>query len=91
MAGPLVRLTCTGLDGLVRSHVQHHVDVASYCYAGSQASLLRALFEDRRRPLFGQAREVTLPPIAPDAIAVWVVERLLDRLADALRFALQLD
>jgi hypothetical protein len=63
------------LDGLVRSHVQHHVGIASYCYAGSQASLLRALFEDRRRPLFGQAREVTLPPIAIDAIGRWVAER----------------
>ena len=63
------------LDGLVRSHVQHHVDVASYCYAGSQASLLRALFEDRGRPLFGQAREVALSPLPADAIAVWVVGR----------------
>jgi uncharacterized protein len=63
------------LDGLVRSHVQHHVGIASYCYAGSQASLLRALFEDRRRPLFGQAREVTLPPLPTDAIATWVTER----------------
>ena len=63
------------LDGLVRSHVQHHVGVASYCYAGSQASLLRTLFEDRSRPLFGQAREVTLSPIPIDAIATWVLER----------------
>lgn len=63
------------LDGLVRSHVQHHAGIASYCYAGSQASLLRALFEDRRRPLFGQAREVTLSPISTDAIASWVATR----------------
>jgi uncharacterized protein len=63
------------LDGLVRSHVQHHVGIASYCYAGSQASLLRALFEDRSRPLFGQAREVTLSPLPTDAIAAWVVGR----------------
>ncbi len=63
------------LDGLVRSHVQHHVGIASYCYAGSQPSLLRALFEDRRRPLFGQAREVTLAPLTPAAIANWVLER----------------
>lgn len=63
------------LDGLVRSHVQHHAGVASYCYAGSQASLLQALFEDRQRPLFGQAREVTLAPIATEAIASWVQER----------------
>lgn len=63
------------LDGLVRSHVQHHAGIASYCYAGSQASLLRALFEDRRRPLFGQAREVTLSPIPAGAIATWVAAR----------------
>lgn len=63
------------LDGLIRSHVQHHVDIASYCYAGSQASLLRALFEDRQRPLFGQAREVPLAPIAAGAIQGWVLER----------------
>jgi hypothetical protein len=63
------------LDGLVRSHVQHHAGVASYCCAGSQASLLRALFEDRSRPLFGQAREVTLEPLATDAIAHWVRQR----------------
>jgi uncharacterized protein len=63
------------LDGLVRSHVQHHVGVASYCYAGSQATLLRALFEDRRRPLFGQAREVALRPIPVAAIADWVAAR----------------
>jgi hypothetical protein len=63
------------LDGLVRSHVQHHAGVASYCYAGSQASLLRALFEDRNRPLFGQAREVTLALLATEAIAGWVRQR----------------
>lgn len=63
------------LDGLVRSHVQHHARIASYCYAGSQASLLRALFEDRTRPLFGQAREVTLDPLASEAIADWVEGR----------------
>src|SRR5665811_2172023 len=54
------------LDGLIRSHVQHHVEIASYCYAGSQVSLLRALFEDRQRPLFGQAREAPLAPIMAD-------------------------
>lgn len=63
------------LDGLVRSHVQHHAGLASYCYAGSQASLMRALFEDRRRPLFGQAREVTLSPFAAETVAEWVERR----------------
>ncbi len=63
------------IDGLVRSHVQHHAGLASYCYAGSKASLMRALFEDRQRPLFGQAREVTLAPFTAEAIAQWVQGR----------------
>jgi len=63
------------LDGLLRSHVQHHAGLVSYCYAGSQASLLRALFEDRQRPLFGQAREVSLAPFPAEAIANWAEER----------------
>jgi hypothetical protein len=28
-----------GLDGLVRSHIQHQGDAASYIFAGSQTSL----------------------------------------------------
>jgi uncharacterized protein len=63
------------LDGIVRSHVQHQSGVASYCFAGSQASVLAALFEDRRRPLFAQARAVGLSPIADEEIASWVSEQ----------------
>ena len=63
------------LDGIVRSHVQHDAGIASYCFAGSQASVLAALFEDRRRPLFAQARPVGLSPIAAPEIASWVSER----------------
>jgi hypothetical protein len=48
-----------GMDGVFRSHIQHHADV-SYLFAGSEPSLLRALFEDRARPLYGQAERVRL-------------------------------
>jgi predicted protein tyrosine phosphatase len=44
------------LDGLVRAVTQHHGRAAAYIYAGSAPSLMRALFADRERPLFGQAR-----------------------------------
>ncbi len=50
----------SGLDGLLRSHVQYHGDAAVYVYAGSQPSLMRRLFEDRERPLYGQAEPLTL-------------------------------
>ena len=58
------------LDGLVRSVIQHHREGAAYVYAGSAPSLMRALFSDRERPLFGQARPLALPPLpAEDAVA----------------------
>jgi uncharacterized protein len=53
----------TTLDGLVRSVIQHHGRAAAYIYAGSAPSLMRALFAERERPLFGQARPLALPPL----------------------------
>lgn len=49
------------LDGLVRSVIQHHGDAAAYVFAGSQPSLMRALFSDHERPFYGQARPLELP------------------------------
>lgn len=64
-----------GLDGLVRSRIQHHGDAASYVFAGSQTSLLRELFADRERPLYGQAQPIALGPLPPAALAGYVSER----------------
>jgi uncharacterized protein len=49
------------LDGLVRSVIQHHSEAAAYVFAGSQPSLMRALFSDHERPFYGQARPLELP------------------------------
>ncbi|MGH2902074.1 MAG: AAA family ATPase [Solirubrobacteraceae bacterium] len=49
------------LDGLVRSVIQHHGEAAAYVFAGSQPSLMRALFSDQERPFYGQARPLELP------------------------------
>lgn len=51
------------LDGLLRSHVQYHGDAATYIYAGSHPSLMRRLFTDRERPLYGQAEPLDLSPL----------------------------
>jgi DNA-binding transcriptional ArsR family regulator len=64
-----------GLDGLVRSRIQHHGEAASYAFAGSRTSLLRELFADRERPLYGQAQPVELQPLPQDELAVYVSER----------------
>ncbi len=63
------------LDGLLRSHVQYHGDAAVYVYAGSQPSLMRRLFSDRERPLYGQAEPLELGPLPLDEVTVELAER----------------
>ncbi|MFI4991454.1 MAG: hypothetical protein ACHQHO_11155 [Solirubrobacterales bacterium] len=53
-------LALEGMDGVVRSHIQHHGDAATYFYSGSEPSMLERLFADRTRPLYGQARQMRL-------------------------------
>jgi len=66
------------LDGLVRSHVQYHGDAAVYVYAGSQPSLMRRLFSDRERPLYGQAEPLELGPLPVDEVIVELAERFAE-------------
>jgi hypothetical protein len=63
------------LDGLLRSHIQYHADAAIYIYAGSQPSLMRRLFTDRERPLYGQAEPLELAPLPIDEVLVELTER----------------
>ena len=72
-----------GMDGVFRSHLQHHGDVASYVFSGSEASLLRALFEDRARPLYGQAELSRLGRLPSAAAAEYVAARFTDTGKDA--------
>jgi hypothetical protein len=69
------------LDGLVRSVIQHHGDAAAYVFAGSQPSVMRELFADRKRAFYGQARPLELP-LLPVAEASSEIEALLS--ADGL-------
>jgi hypothetical protein len=66
------------LDGLFRSVIQHHGEAAAYVFAGSQPSLMRALFSEYERPFYGQARPLTLPPL-PIAEAAEDIEAVLVR------------
>jgi uncharacterized protein len=64
-----------GLDGLVRSHIQHHGEVASYVFAGSEPALMRLLFETKERPLYGSAVPMRLGRLADGDLAAYVSER----------------
>ncbi len=63
-----------GLDGVFRSHLQHH-DKVSYVFCGSEPSRLRALFEDRARPLYGQAEQIQLERISFGAAHDFIARR----------------
>jgi len=57
------------LDGLFRSVIQHHGEAAAYVFAGSQPSLMRALFSEYERPFYGQARPLQLSTLPLDEAA----------------------
>lgn len=63
------------LDGLIRSHIQYHGDVASYVFAGSEPGLMKQLFENKDRPLYGSAVPMRLERLADEDIAAYVDER----------------
>jgi len=63
------------LDGLLRSHIQHHGEVASYVFAGSEPGLMKQLFESKDRPLYGSAVPIRLGRLEDPDIAGYVAER----------------
>ena len=63
------------MDALLRSHIQFQGEVASFIFAGSEPGLMRGLFEDKERPLYGQAVPMRLERLADDDIARYIVAR----------------
>jgi hypothetical protein len=63
------------LDALLRSHIQFQGEVASYVFSGSEPGLMKELFEQKERPLYGQAVPVRLGRLADHDIAEHVVAR----------------
>src|SRR6188474_3490617 len=64
-----------GLDGLLRSHIQLHGEVASYVFAGSEPALMRLLFETKERPLYGSAVPMRLGRLDDADLAGYVATR----------------
>lgn len=63
-----------GLDGLIRSVIQHHGNAVTYVFAGSHPGMMRQLFSDRRRPFFGQAAPLDLSRFTDEQIVDFVSE-----------------
>jgi uncharacterized protein len=68
-------LAVEGADGQIRSVIQHHLEAASYAFAGSAPATMERLFADPRRPLLEQAVPKSLPPLPPAGVRDYVSER----------------
>jgi hypothetical protein len=63
------------MDALLRSHIQFQGEVASFVFAGSEPGLMRELFDDKERPLYGAAVPMRLGRLADADIAARIVDR----------------
>lgn len=63
------------IDAILRSHIQFQGEVASYVFSGSEPALMRQLFDERDRPLYGQAAPISLGRLENRDIAAYVVDR----------------
>jgi hypothetical protein len=63
------------MDALLRSHIQFQGDVASFIFAGSEPGLMRELFENGDRPLYGQAVPMRLGRLPDRDTARYIVDR----------------
>lgn len=61
-----------GGDALLRGHAQQHADRIAWLFAGSEPSMMHALFAQGSRPFFGQAEIVELGRL-PGATALEIV------------------
>ncbi len=68
-------LKVPSLDGLIRSHIQFHGEVASYVFAGSEPGMMEQLFEHKDRPLYGSAVPMRLGRLPNDEIAAYIAQR----------------
>ena len=62
-------------DKLLRSHIQHQGEAASYIFCGSEPGMMRELFDVKGRPLYGQAQPLRLGRLPDAEVAAYVEER----------------
>jgi hypothetical protein len=64
-------------DAVIRSQIQHQSASVSYLFSGSERSTLHMLFQERARPLYGQAEQIPLGPFDPQDLGTYVDDRLV--------------
>ncbi len=76
-------LAVRGADGKIRSVIQHHLDAATYAFAGSAPGMMAQLFSDPQRPLLDQAVPRNLAPLPVAEVAGYVTQHFLNTGRDA--------
>lgn len=64
-----------GAEALIRSHAQHHREVCSYLFAGSEPGMLAAAFAERARPFYGQVETFRLERLPAAELTAAIDER----------------
>jgi uncharacterized protein len=77
-----VVLALAGADALLRSRIQHQAGQVSYIFCGSEPSMMERLFDDRARPLYGQALPMRLGRLDRADLAPYIAERFEDGARD---------
>ncbi|HUN78602.1 MAG TPA: hypothetical protein VMU32_06775 [Solirubrobacteraceae bacterium] len=70
-----VVLALDGVDALLRSRIQHHAGQVGYIFCGSEPSMMEHLFDDRARPLYGQALPMRLGRLGRGDLAPYIATR----------------
>lgn len=78
-----VVLALDGVDAVLRSRIQHQAGDVGYIFCGSEPSMMERLFDDRARPLYGQALPMRLGRLARGDLAQYIAERFERRARDA--------
>ena len=65
-------LAVDGAEALLRSHIQHQREFASYIFCGSEPGLLHALFSDKTRPFYSQVESKRLGRLPGVAVAATI-------------------
>jgi hypothetical protein len=75
-----------GAEAVLRSHLQHQREVASYVFSGSEPGMLTSAFADRARPFYGQAELKRLGRLPDAELAAAIARRFrtTSRRADAV-------
>lgn len=76
-----------GAAGALRTSLQHNYDELGIVFAGSQPSMMRALFTTRAEPFYGQADIVQIEPLSPADVENIVARGFAETDRDAGRVA----